>query len=294
MQLAIELILAPALVALTTVAARRWGPGVGGLLSAFPAIVGPVLLIDALDHGSLFTARAANGTLLGLAALSAFALAYARCAGRWGWWPSLLAGWAAALVATTAVGLVTRGAGSPVGLLLAVVSLALAYLGMPRAAVGGRPTTPVATVTGRPTTPVATTNGSIRLRMALTALLVSSLAAAASGLGPVIGGMLAALPVLASILAVFTHRESDSAAVVALLRGMLAGMAGFVAFCQVLLMLIVLNGTLPAFVAATAAAVIAQAVAFHAQSGGHERYERIPARASRRGYAGIWQEINRR
>ncbi len=283
MQLAIELILAPAFVALATVAARRWGPGVGGLLSAFPAIVGPVLLIDALDHGSLFTAQAANGTLLGLVALSAFALAYARCAGRWGWWPSLLAGWAAAAVATTAVGLVTHGAGSPVGLFLAVVSLALAYLGMPRAAVAGRPTTPVATA-----------SGSIPFRMALTALLVSSLAAAASGLGPVIGGMLAALPVLASILAVFTHRESGSAAVIALLRGMLAGMAGFVAFCQVLLMLIVPKGMVPAFLAATAAALIAQAVAVHAQSGGHGRYERVPARASRRGYAGIWQEINRR
>lgn len=283
MQLAIELILAPALVALATIAARRWGPGVGGLLSAFPAIVGPVLLIDALDHGSLFTARAANGTLLGLVALSAFALAYARCAGRWGWWPSLLAGWAAAAVATTAVGLVIHGAGSPVGLILAVVSLALAYLGMPRAAVAGRPTTPVATA-----------NGSIPFRMALTALLVSSLAAAASGLGPVIGGMLAALPVLASILAVYTQRESGSAAVIALLRGMLAGMAGFVAFCQVLLMLIVPNGTLPAFLAATAAALIAQAVAVHAQSGGHGKYERVRARASRRGYAGIWQEINRR
>jgi hypothetical protein len=149
MQLAIELILAPAFVALATVAARRWGPGVGGLLSAFPAIVGPVLLIDALDHGSLFTARAANGTLLGLVALSAFAFAYARCAGRWGWWPSLLTGWAAAAVATTTVGLVIHGAGSPIGLILAVVSLALAYLGMPRARSPGGPPHPSPPRTGR-------------------------------------------------------------------------------------------------------------------------------------------------
>ena len=36
---------------------------------------------------------------------------------------------------------------------------------------------------------------------------------------------------LASILAAFTHRQEGAAALVALLRGMLAGMAGFVVFC---------------------------------------------------------------
>ena len=47
----------------------------------------------------------------------------------------------------------------------------------------------------------------LALRMVLTAVLVVSLAAAASRLGPVVGGMLAALPALASILAVFTHEQ---------------------------------------------------------------------------------------
>ncbi len=253
MQLVIELGLAPSLVALATLAGRRWGPRAGGLLSAFPAIVGPVLLIGALDHGRLFTARAANGTLLGLVALSAFTVAYGHGAVRWGWLASLLAGWTCAATAASIVELLTRGAGPPVGLLVAALSLGLAYLGMPRAPLDESPEPRRATWK----------HGSIPVRMALTALLVSSLAAAASGLGPVIGGMLAALPVLASILAVFTHRESGSAALIGMLRGMLAGMAGFIAFCQVILVLIVRHGTVPAFLAATAAALIAQTITIY-------------------------------
>ncbi len=66
----LQLLVAPALVAAATLAARRWSPRVGGVVSAFPAIVGPVLLIGADAHGTAFAARAATGTLLGLVALA--------------------------------------------------------------------------------------------------------------------------------------------------------------------------------------------------------------------------------
>jgi hypothetical protein len=70
-----------------------------------------------------------------------------------------------------------------------------------------------------------------------------------------VGGILAALPALASVLAVFTHRQDGAAAVVALLRGMLSGMAGFVGFCAVIAMLIVPAGTATAFATATLTAI---------------------------------------
>src|SRR3954451_10258382 len=105
----IEVVLAPALVGAATLAARRWGEQTGGLVSAFTAIVGPVLLVTALEHGAGFAARAASGTLLGLVALSAFTLAYARAARRLRWPSSLAAGWAAAGAAGLAVSSVTAG-----------------------------------------------------------------------------------------------------------------------------------------------------------------------------------------
>jgi hypothetical protein len=99
------------------------------------------------------------------------------------------------------------------------------------------------------------------LRMAVTAALVAVLAAAARLFGPLVGGLLAGLPVLASVLAVFTHRRDGVGALVDLLRGMLIGMVGFVAFCAMVALLIVPAGTAVAFAAATALAGTLQAVA---------------------------------
>src|SRR3954471_5113458 len=176
---AIELMLAPALTGASTVAARRWDERIGGVVSAFPAVVGPVLLVVALEHGTGFAARTATGTLLGLVALSAFVLVYAHAAQRRAWPAALAAGWAAAAVLAALVGGATVG--PAVGLAAAAASLAAAYRCLPA-------------TTRHADRPVDQPD--IRVRMALTALLVVALTAAAGAFGPVLGGVLAALPVL--------------------------------------------------------------------------------------------------
>ena len=59
--------LGASLVAISTVAAARWGHVIGGVLGAFPLIVGPVLLVAAERHGTAFAwlAAAALGALAG-------------------------------------------------------------------------------------------------------------------------------------------------------------------------------------------------------------------------------------
>jgi hypothetical protein len=186
----LQLVVAPTLVGASTLAARRWGERTGGLVSAFPAIVGPVLFIAAREHGPAFAARAASGTLLGLVALSGFALACGWAAAlRAGWLVSLAAGWVVA--AGIAAFLAGVEAGPVLGLAAASLSLLVAQRALPRRAhpVGGGPAPA----------------WDLPLRLALTAVLVVSLSAAASALGAAMGGVLAALPVLASILAAFTH-----------------------------------------------------------------------------------------
>jgi len=74
-----------------------------------------------------------------------------------------------------------------------------------------------------------------------------------------VAGILAALPTLASVLAVFPHARFGADALVAMLRGMLSGLAGFVVFCALIALLIVPTGTVLAFVVATAAAVLVTA-----------------------------------
>ncbi|HEX6620114.1 MAG TPA: hypothetical protein VF024_10675, partial [Solirubrobacteraceae bacterium] len=74
-----------------------------------------------------------------------------------------------------------------------------------------------------------------------------------------VGGVLAALPALASILAVFTHERQGPAAVAFLLRGMLSGMAGFVVFCALVAVLVDRAGVGATFTLAALAAVSVQA-----------------------------------
>jgi hypothetical protein len=245
-----ELLIAPVLIGCSTLACRQWGERIGGVVSAFPAVVGPVLLITVQRHGAAFTARAANGTLLGLAGLGAFVLVYARVSLRADWGLSLLSGWAAAVILAAVVGWLGRGVGFPGGLFLAGASLAAAYAAMPSSPHGGS-RLEASTAAGR----------ELPVRMALTALLVAILALAAGVVGPLVGGMLAALPVLASVLASFTHHRDGSAPVVTLLRGMLTGMAGFVGFCAVVALLVVPAGVAVAFAAATVSALGLQVLA---------------------------------
>ena len=119
--------LGASLVAISTIAAARWGHVIGGVLSAFPLIVGPVLLVAAERHGTAFAARTAAATLLGLIALSGFALVYARAARRLGWRSSVALAW---LVAAALGALAARAeTGLLGGLVAAAASLAFA-LGM--------------------------------------------------------------------------------------------------------------------------------------------------------------------
>jgi hypothetical protein len=239
----LQILLAPALVAAATLAGRARGERIGGMVSAFPAIVGPVLLIEAHTQGTEFAARAAAGTLLGLAALSGFAVVYARAARRAGWSASLAVGWAAA--ASIGATVAAAGASPLSSTAVAAVSLVLAHRLLPRDGTAYEP---------RPVP-----RWDLPARMAATSVLVVSLVAASARLGPTLGGILAALPALASILAAFTHREQGAAAAAELLRGMLHGMAGFLVFCVFIELLVERVGVPGAFAAAALAALSAQA-----------------------------------
>jgi hypothetical protein len=67
---------------------------VGGILIALPLVAGPILLIITLEQGTAFGAHAARGALLGMAALGAFCVVFAR-AQRLGWISALACGWLA-------------------------------------------------------------------------------------------------------------------------------------------------------------------------------------------------------
>src|SRR5262245_9361296 len=100
MLLFLKLVLVPSLVAGVTLGARRWGPRIGGWLTALPLVAGPTLAFLAAEQGTAFAARAALSTLVGLIGVAAFGVVYGWVAVRGGWSLSLLASWTAFVVTT--------------------------------------------------------------------------------------------------------------------------------------------------------------------------------------------------
>jgi hypothetical protein len=153
-----------------------------------------------------------------------------------------VAGWAATALTTTALDPWTP----PLGVSLAAVcaTFLLTTLALPRGAAGD-PTPP-------PT-------WDLPLRAGATAAIVLAVTGLAGVAGAHLAGMLAAFPVLASVLAAFTHAQDGAGAAAALLRGMLRGLVSFAVFCFVVAAILPGAGQAVAFLAASAAALAVHA-----------------------------------
>jgi hypothetical protein len=244
--LAAKILLSPLCVVAVSLAGRRWGVAVAGVLGGLPVVAGPILLIETLLHGRDFGADAAAGTLIGLTALTAFVVVYGRVAAAAGPVPTVLCGWTAFLLGVAVLSLVQPPAASSLVFVGACFALGLRLL----------PPTPW------PPAAAAPPWWDLPAR-ALAALgLVLALTAIAGELGPHLSGLLAPFPIITSVLAVFTHAHGGVAQVGVLLHNFLLGFYGFAAFCFALALALPELQTAAAFGLATAAALAVQAMTF--------------------------------
>jgi hypothetical protein len=241
--LALKLFLAPACVVAVSLAGRRWGSSVAGMLGGFPVVGGPILLVITLQHGGDFGADAAAASLLGLAASATFAVVYARLAPRVRPLPTLFAGWAAYFVAIALLDL--PGAGAIVSFLIAAAAFETGRLLVP-AHPGMAP-------------PDSTPPRWDLPARALAALaMVLAITLAAGSLGPELSGLLAPFPILTSVLIVFTHAHHGADETQVLIRAFLLGFYGFATFSLVLALTLGDVATGPAFALALAAGGVMQ------------------------------------
>jgi uncharacterized membrane protein (GlpM family) len=241
--LAVKLTLAPTFVVGASLAARRFGPSIGGLIGGLPVVAGPILLVYALAHGNSFAAGAAAGTLLGLVSLTAFLVVYSRVAGHASWSVSLLAGWLTFALGTAIFSALSIPAGAALAIAGVGVLVGLALLPHPSSA----------TLVHAPPPP-----WDLPLRAACAAALVLTLAAIAGWLGPQLSGLLAPFPIIATVLATFTHAQRGSDDLLRLLRGLLSGLSAFALFFFTLALALRRMDTASAFVLATGVALLAQ------------------------------------
>ena len=233
----------PLLVLSVSLATRRWGSRIGGLLTGLPIVSAPALFFFAVEQGHAFAAEASRAVLVSLLGVAATTVAYAWAALRTPWWVSLPIAWAAFFLTVIVVRDVHWTATVALGAALASIVLAQAML--PRA--GATATRP------RPI-------WDLPVRMLSAMILVLTVTGLAPRLGPTLSGALTPFPVAISVLLGFSHAQQGSSAAITFLRGFLPGMWSFAAFCFVLSVSIVALGTAAAFVLATACALAIQGV----------------------------------
>ena len=209
-----KLIVTPVFIGSVTLAGRRWGPVVSGLLMGLPLTSGPISVFLMLQYGPAFAARAAVGNLAGQASVCVFCLTYGLAARRWAWTRCVPAGLLAFIAATALLDCFSWTLATAAGLLVAAIVVAHRLL--PRDAI-------VAARTGRP-------RWDLPARMLVATAFVLALTTLARSLGPQLSGLIAPFPVFGVVLAAFTHFRQGPAAAAGLLRGNVAGGLAFVAF----------------------------------------------------------------
>ena len=244
--LALKLALTPFLIGGARLAARRWGPAVAGWLVGLPLTSGPVIFFVALELGTAFAVDVGLAVLSGGFALCLFAIAYSRLAtARLGPLPALGSASVVYVAAAAAMDVI-----QPRSLPLLLVGVALALVATLRL----HPPSPAAHPVARPP------RWDLPARIVVGTSLIVGLTTIAPVLGPTASGLVATYPVYLTTLTYFAHRQGGAASVVALQRGLVLGLFGWLAFFTALLSILPVGGVGPAFAAAVVAALTVQAV----------------------------------
>ena len=204
----------PVAVALATLAMRRWGPAVVGMLMGLPLMTGPISLFLAVDQGIEFATAALVGVLLAVASMGPYAVAYYWSAPHVHWTASLaisIAAFGAASWCLQALSINLREAAT-----LAGASLLLALLVMPRVKTGRLALSPPW--------------WDLPFRMVVTALLVVLVTLLAERLGPRLSGFFGTLPIITCVVLSFTQQHAGVAPARAVMRAIALSMLSFVVF----------------------------------------------------------------
>ena len=212
---ALKVILTPLLILVATLAARRWGPVVGGLLVGLPLTSGPTSVFLALEQGSEFAAHAAHSTLFGGLAGIAFCVCYARLAGRFRWTVTVAVSLCVYFAGVALVGWITLPSLWP-SVLIMVLLLMLSQKLVP----------PVTTKLLHPAAP----RWDLPFRVVVSTAIVIGVTALSMRLGPQMSGIVSGVPAIVCVMSVFTHELYGPPAVRQFERGVITGTYAYTIF----------------------------------------------------------------
>lgn len=244
--LLLKLFLVPSLIALITLAGRRWGPAIAGWLAGFPVVAGPILLMIGIEQGPVFASQAAQSSLSAVLANVSFSIGYSWAALRLPWYVCLAAGILAFALAGSLLSLVHLP-------LWGALAATLAGLWLAPYAFPKREFVPPL---GRPS------RLELPARIVAGAALAVSVTMFAQRLGPAFSGLFAVFPVMALVFSVFSHVTWGAGGAIRLLRGMVRGFYAFAIFCLGVAVSVPQAGVAFGFLVALGCALLVQAATF--------------------------------
>jgi hypothetical protein len=208
--LILRLTIAPLAVIAGTLAQRRFGHAISGLVIGLPLTSLPMLVLVTLQHGTSFATSMSNADLIGSLAEVAVMLVYVHLATRLSPTMTLISAIGAFVITAGVIHLLSFT--TLLGFLLAVAGFAVALRYWPR------------------TMPARTKNGRHRLvlRVALSAGFTFLLISSAGRIGPGLAGLAAAFPILSMVMAFVTHQELGAGASTRFLQGVAKGSFSYV------------------------------------------------------------------
>jgi hypothetical protein len=236
-----RILLAPLAVVAGSLAQRRFGHAVSGLIVGLPLTSLPLLWLVALQHGTAFASSMTGALLVGSIAEAVVLWLYARLTIHLSPSLALIGALGAFALAAEAVNLLKLSA--LLAGLVTGVGFAVALRWWP--------------VTS---SNMASTQGRSRLwlRVILSAVFTLVLVSLAGRLGPVLAGLVDALPAMSLMMAFMTHQDHGSGASSRFLHGVTRGSFSYLAAMIVLAELLHTGNLLLAFAAALGAALVVQ------------------------------------
>jgi hypothetical protein len=239
--LLLRILLAPLAVAGGTLAQRRFGDAISGLILGLPLTSLPLLWLIAIQHGTAFAGSMIGALLVGSIAEAGVLWLHARLTVHLSPALALIGAVGAFALAAEAVNLLKLSA------LLAGLITALGF----SAALYWWPTT-------HKDSPAAQSGSRLWLRVTLSAVFTVVLVSLAGRLGPVLSGLLDALPAMTLMMAFMTHQDHGSGASARFLHGVTRGSFSYLAAMLVLAELLRTGNLFLAFSAALGAALVVQ------------------------------------
>jgi hypothetical protein len=250
----IKLTLTPLLMWLLSYSSRRWGAGLGGLLSGLPLTSGPISAYLLIEQGREFAARSAISSIAGVGAISIFWLLYGVSARRYSVPLCALIALSVFVLEMVLLHPFHLALWPALTANLLIISATLWLVPKPRP----------------DQTNIRYPRWDLPARMIAATGMVLLITFAANLLGPNLSGLLSPIPVLALPLCIFAHIQQGSNGALAVARGNLQAAYGVTAFYAVVALMIPTGNLLLTYVLALSSSLAATVPWLHSRASSHK------------------------